>query len=204
MHEACEFDEVPGAEVNVPLVCTYEPCNICGMPAGTIWTNFECTETGLCMCWHCVEVNDNNPYTLPDTMDAALCVRQLEYAGMMETIRIRQQGFALREDHDVFFKRCRVIAPSSKTAKDLVEGVNAMFGFDEGMWQYGKNKVFLRWELQRKLDGLARVRVRASGSRIARWFIACRRRFAATTVQAMARRRTAVLYKLRAIAAAAR
>ena len=32
-------------------------------------------------------------------LDALECLRQLKYAGMIETVRIRQQGYAMRQVH---------------------------------------------------------------------------------------------------------
>jgi len=147
----------------------------------------------------CVKTNNKQA---ADTMDATLCIRQLEYAGMMETIRIRQQGFALREEHDIFYKRYRVLSPGSADAKELVEAVSLMFGFDEAQWQLGQKKVFLRKDLLRDLNRLARIRVRASGSKLMRWWTATRRRRASVRMQSWWRRCAAVMLKVKGIAAA--
>ena len=44
-------------------------------------------------------------------------LRQLKYAGMMEAIRIRQQGYALRETHAAFFKQFSKIVPGCKNLR---------------------------------------------------------------------------------------
>lgn len=44
-----------------------------------------------------------------------LLISQLRNAGMMETIRIRQQGYAFRAPHKEFFKRYLPLEPSCRT-----------------------------------------------------------------------------------------
>eukprot|EP01036_Dinobryon_divergens_P005199 gene5199-6886_t len=40
---------------------------------------------------------------------------------MMEAVRIRQQGYAVRQPHDDFFQKYRVLSTKTTTLKDLEE-----------------------------------------------------------------------------------
>ena len=81
--------------------------------------------------------------------DRELCVRQLRYSGMMETIRIRRAGYPIRHRFDEFVDRYRILAtgigPSHmvpdcrKAALDICKAVLAGADF-----QLGKTKVFLK------------------------------------------------------------
>jgi len=96
------------------------------------------------------------------------CMDQLRYAGMLETIRIRDQGYALREPHDEFFRRFRVLAPNAKSCKDLVRQICVLFGLaDASQWQIGNTKVFLRRELAEILDRTVASRITAAARSIA-------------------------------------
>lgn len=52
----------------------------------------------------------------PQLFDRELCIRQLRYSGMMETIRIRRAGYPIRYSFAEFVDRYRVLMPGVKPA----------------------------------------------------------------------------------------
>uniref|UniRef100_A0A8C4QH98 Myosin VIIAb n=1 Tax=Eptatretus burgeri TaxID=7764 RepID=A0A8C4QH98_EPTBU len=57
-----------------------------------------------------------NELKKPMLFDRELCVRQLRYSGMMETIRIRRAGYPIRHSFVEFVDRYRVLLPGIKPA----------------------------------------------------------------------------------------
>ncbi|XP_070700920.1 unconventional myosin-VIIb-like [Pempheris klunzingeri] len=82
--------------------------------------------------------------------DRELCMRQLRYSGMMDTIRIRKLGFPVRHTFEEFLRRYRVLLktaicdPKTETAAACCEAICKMVikGADE--WKIGRTKIFLR------------------------------------------------------------
>ncbi|KAI2663543.1 Unconventional myosin-VIIa [Labeo rohita] len=94
----------------------------------------------------CIKPND---FKKPMLFDRELCIRQLRYSGMMETIRIRKAGYPIRHTFDEFLERYRVLLKSSvcdpkiesaqKCCQSICENV-----LTEEDWKMGKTKVFLK------------------------------------------------------------
>uniref|UniRef100_A0A8C3PG58 Myosin VIIA n=1 Tax=Chrysemys picta bellii TaxID=8478 RepID=A0A8C3PG58_CHRPI len=93
-----------------------------------------------------------NEYKKPMLFDRELCVRQLRYSGMMETIRIRRAGYPIRYSFVEFVDRYRVLMPGVKPAYKQVQGdlrgtcqriAEVVLGKDDD-WQIGKTKIFLK------------------------------------------------------------
>ncbi|XP_068601994.1 unconventional myosin-VIIa-like [Brachionichthys hirsutus] len=91
-----------------------------------------------------------NEHKRPMLFDRELCVRQLRYSGMMETIRIRRAGYPIRYTFVEFVDRYRVLMPGVKPAykqEDLRGTCRrisvSVLGRDDD-WQMGKTKIFLK------------------------------------------------------------
>uniref|UniRef100_A0A3Q3QP69 Myosin VIIAb n=1 Tax=Monopterus albus TaxID=43700 RepID=A0A3Q3QP69_MONAL len=91
-----------------------------------------------------------NELKKPMLFDRELCIRQLRYSGMMETIRIRRAGYPIRYTFAEFVDRYRVLIPGVKpahiqedlrgTCQQIVQG--RLGKHDD--WQIGKTKIFLK------------------------------------------------------------
>ncbi|GAB9472769.1 Myosin-i heavy chain [Globisporangium polare] len=110
-----------------------------------------------------------NEYKRSGELNDADCARQLKYSGMMEAIQIRQRGFALREDHDVFFYDYQSLAPQAETIGELVEEISDMLGAGKDQWQLGKTKVFLKRTVALKLRKLEVLRCKAAARTLQKW-----------------------------------
>uniref|UniRef100_A0A672S5Q9 Myosin VIIA n=1 Tax=Sinocyclocheilus grahami TaxID=75366 RepID=A0A672S5Q9_SINGR len=91
-----------------------------------------------------------NELKKPMMFDRGLCVRQLRYSGMMETIRIRRAGYPIRYTFAEFVDRYRVLMPGVKPAykQEDLRGtcqhiVVSVLQKDDD-WQIGKTKIFLK------------------------------------------------------------
>uniref|UniRef100_A0A3Q2QHE4 Myosin VIIB n=1 Tax=Fundulus heteroclitus TaxID=8078 RepID=A0A3Q2QHE4_FUNHE len=87
----------------------------------------------------CIKPND---FKKPMLFDRDLCIRQLRYSGMMETIKIRKAGYPVRYTFSEFLSRYRVLLrtyqcdPKTSICQRLLAG--------EGDWKTGKTKIFLK------------------------------------------------------------
>ncbi|KAL6076835.1 Myosin-VIIa, variant 2 [Balamuthia mandrillaris] len=105
---------------------------------------------------HYVRCLKPNAMKAPHSFDRDLVLAQLRYAGMMETIRIRQLGFPVRQSFEAFFNKFRVLAPHAPSG-DYRSGCDCILkvAVKEGIVsssevQLGKTKIFLRdgqWSL---------------------------------------------------------
>ncbi|XP_034556960.1 unconventional myosin-VIIa [Notolabrus celidotus] len=95
----------------------------------------------------CIKPND---FKKPLLFDRELCMRQLRYSGMMETIRIRKAGYPVRYTFQEFLDRYRVLLktslcdPKKESKEKCCESIceNVLAG--EGDWKTGKTKIFLK------------------------------------------------------------
>uniref|UniRef100_A0A8C3DSZ7 Myosin VIIB n=1 Tax=Corvus moneduloides TaxID=1196302 RepID=A0A8C3DSZ7_CORMO len=93
----------------------------------------------------CIKPND---YKKPLLFDRELCIKQLRYSGMMETIQIRKAGYPIRYSFEEFFERYRVLLPwSLRQQNDVRQSCisisKEVLGKDES-WQVGRTKIFLK------------------------------------------------------------
>jgi len=76
-----------------------------------------------------------------------LVSEQLKYLGMIETIRIRQMGYAMRFTFIEFFDRYRSLLKIPFKGKDKKVGCDQLLSslnFPDGQWQKGLTKVFFK------------------------------------------------------------
>ncbi|KAL9845021.1 LOW QUALITY PROTEIN: unconventional myosin-VIIb-like [Geothlypis trichas] len=95
----------------------------------------------------CIKPND---YKKPLLFDRELCIKQLRYSGMMETIQIRKAGYPIRYSFEEFYERYRFLLPWSlrqklknDTRQSCISISQAVLGKDES-WQVGRTKIFLK------------------------------------------------------------
>uniref|UniRef100_A0A8C2RZE7 Myosin VIIB n=1 Tax=Capra hircus TaxID=9925 RepID=A0A8C2RZE7_CAPHI len=95
----------------------------------------------------CIKPND---YKKPLLFDRELCIQQLRYSGMMETVHIRKSGFPIRYAFEEFSQRFRVLLPSAvrtelrnKFRQMTLCIAERWLGTDKE-WKMGKTKIFLK------------------------------------------------------------
>ena len=84
--------------------------------------------------------------------DKTMCCRQLRYAGLMETARIRKAGYPLRYDYTEFVRYFRALArgigrnqSGEGSYKSVVEKICTMvLGESQHDYRLGNSKVFLK------------------------------------------------------------
>ncbi|XP_064186818.1 unconventional myosin-VIIa [Anguilla rostrata] len=95
----------------------------------------------------CIKPND---FKKPMLFDRELCIRQLRYSGMMETIRIRKSGYPIRHTFQEFLDRYRVLLktsvcdPKKEPAEKCCDFICQSVISGEGDWKMGKTKIFLK------------------------------------------------------------
>ena len=113
----------------------------------------------------------------PNMFASGEVLKQLRYSGMMEAIRIRREGYALREDHQSFYNRFSILLTPGDISEDggemgieqLVKVLSARLGASDADWQIGHSKIFLRMEISDKLEKLAKLRVHAAARTLGRF-----------------------------------
>jgi myosin heavy subunit/signal-transduction protein with cAMP-binding, CBS, and nucleotidyltransferase domain len=146
----------------------------------------------------------------PSSLDSGEVLRQLRYSGMMEAIRIRREGYALREDHTSFFNRFSVLLQPEDTnqgggssgIEQLVRVLSKRLNVTDADWQIGHSKIFLRRELATKLERLARLRVHTAGWTVTRFGRLVAHRRVSKVLVAWVRFRLVLIRKKRREAAA--
>ncbi|KAJ1415478.1 P-loop containing nucleoside triphosphate hydrolase protein, partial [Ochromonadaceae sp. CCMP2298] len=161
-----------------------------------LFANLESTEP------HFVRCVKPNVYKRADCMNAEEMLLQLKNAGMMETIRIRQQGYALRILHkDCFFKYHRLV-PQCKTLVAMVDELSRSLSVSSESWQVGTTRIFIRRDMSEKLDRLLWLRYSTSSGVIQRFWRNVLRKRAVVVLQAAVRRHLAcalLRHSLRAV-----
>ncbi|KAK6315512.1 hypothetical protein J4Q44_G00150410 [Coregonus suidteri] len=87
--------------------------------------------------------------------DPEVVLNQLRYSGMLETVKIRRAGFPVRRTFTDFYSRYRMIL-KDKHPTDDQRGrcTELLMSYDPAKrdWQLGKTKVFLKEELEHRLE----------------------------------------------------
>uniref|UniRef100_A0A674BJK8 Unconventional myosin-X-like n=1 Tax=Salmo trutta TaxID=8032 RepID=A0A674BJK8_SALTR len=82
-------------------------------------------------------------------------LNQLRYSGMLETVKIRRAGFPVRRTFDDFYSRYKMILKDKRPTDDQ-RGMctELLMSYDPAKrdWQQGKTKVFLKEELELRLE----------------------------------------------------
>eukprot|EP00062_Callorhinchus_milii_P000421 gi/632934415/ref/XP_007882952.1/ PREDICTED: unconventional myosin-VIIb isoform X1 [Callorhinchus milii] len=99
-----------------------------------------------------------NEFKKPLLFDRELCVRQLQYSGMRETIYIRKSGYPIRYSFLDFVDRYKALLPSSKWSmkEEKVQScckqiVTSAIGADSD-WKIGKTMIFMKDEQELVLE----------------------------------------------------
>ena len=111
----------------------------------------------------CIKPNNKK---LGGIFQSDMILQQLKYAGMMETIRIRQQGYALRQCHADFYVRYLPLSPGSTNLRELVVNISKDLGASEDAWQVGNTKIFFRRSMSMKLENLLYLRYSSAARKI--------------------------------------
>ncbi|KAM3962821.1 myosin-VIIa [Aphomia sociella] len=135
-----------------------------------------------------------NELKKPKILDRALCVRQLRYAGLMETAKIRQAGYPIRYSYYEFVYRYRLIVPdippAEKTDCKVAAKKICSQVLKDDEFRLGHTKVFLKdthdallEELRHKVIIRAVIKVQANVRRFLLRKRYLRLRAAAITIQ---------------------
>ncbi|XP_054605643.2 unconventional myosin-VIIb [Nothobranchius furzeri] len=95
----------------------------------------------------CIKPND---FKKPMLFDRELCMRQLRYSGMMETIKIRKAGYPVRYTFSEFLDRYRALLktstcdPKTESKEKCCESICGRVLVGQGDWKIGKTKIFLK------------------------------------------------------------
>jgi myosin heavy subunit len=151
---------------------------------------------------HYIRCIKPNLRKMSNTFSAGEVLKQLRYSGMMEAIRIRQMGYALREDHLSFYNRFSVLLSAEELGGDggiekLVQVISKRLKVTDADWQIGHSKIFIRRELSEKLERLAKLRVYAAARTLGRFGRGVAWRRLATSLVFWMRFRLKVLKKYR-------
>ena len=123
---------------------------------------------------HYVRCIKPNSLKIPSTFDADMVLAQLRYAGMLETIRIRRLGYPIRYPFNDFFRRYNVINPFVKAGANMGAAIGEIMkkakSLQQGDWQIGVTKVFLREKQYAALEDERNQKIMGSVIKIQSWW----------------------------------
>ncbi len=95
------------------------------------------------------------PKQRPDFFDDDHVERQLRYTGVLQTVQIRRQGYATRLTFKEFLERYRVVhfelTEEIGNPKSACQDVLMHVSCEQGDWQVGHSKVFMRYNVVAEL-----------------------------------------------------
>ena len=162
--------------------------------------DLECTQPHYVRC---IKPNTQKAYSI---FDSGEVLRQLRYSGMMETIRIRREGYSLREEHEAFHRKFHLLLSTEEQKKGegishLVKVLSKRLKLTDAEWQIGHTKIFLKRDLSSKLERLSSLRVRAAARVVGKFCRNIAHQRAGRLLTAWARLRLVLIRKHREIAA---
>ncbi|XP_071399121.1 unconventional myosin-VIIb-like [Centroberyx affinis] len=95
----------------------------------------------------CFKPNDGKQ---SEVFDRQLCMRQMRYSGMMDTVRIRKLGYPIRHTFQEFLQRYRVLLktttcdPRTEPAVACCEAICKAVITGKNDWKIGRTKIFLK------------------------------------------------------------
>ncbi|XP_072471842.1 LOW QUALITY PROTEIN: unconventional myosin-VIIb [Notamacropus eugenii] len=99
---------------------------------------------------HFIRCIKPNEFKKPMLFDRQLCIQQLHYSGMLETVKIRKSGYSIRYTFEDFFQRYKILLPGAtrvelqdKPRQATLRISENWVGKDEN-WKMGKTKIFLK------------------------------------------------------------
>ncbi|XP_052467709.1 unconventional myosin-XVB-like [Carassius gibelio] len=96
-----------------------------------------------------------NYVKLPGIFDVDYITTQLRHGGILETIHIRKEGFPIRIPFALFMERYGVLLaqkPAHQSCKEQVETLLETIGAEEGQYQLGLTKVFMKESLYQRVE----------------------------------------------------
>uniref|UniRef100_A0A8C7K1V3 Unconventional myosin-X-like n=1 Tax=Oncorhynchus kisutch TaxID=8019 RepID=A0A8C7K1V3_ONCKI len=100
----------------------------------------------------CIKPNMNKNANM---FDPEVVLNQLRYSGMLETVKIRRAGFPVRRTFNDFYSRYKMILKDKHPTDDQRGRCRELLmSYDPAKidWQLGKTKVFLKEELEHRLE----------------------------------------------------
>ncbi|KAL1264614.1 hypothetical protein QQF64_004969 [Cirrhinus molitorella] len=96
-----------------------------------------------------------NYVKLPGIFDVDYITTQLRHGGILETIHIRKEGFPIRIPFALFMERYGVLLaqkPAHQSCKEQVVTLLETIGAEEGQYQLGLTKVFMKESLYQRVE----------------------------------------------------
>ena len=136
----------------------------------------------------CIKPNNQKA---PEQFEHRIVLNQLRYSGMMETVKIRRAGYPVRREQNMFIDRFYILAKvvtgtslklPMENPTHIIRQLLTEYDPDNKLWQLGSSKVFMKEQLENKLEAERDLAYRAYINIIASYIytFVLRRRFLKT------------------------